>query len=123
MPSGRPAFCYEERRHGSCIMELTHAGQTLKYVPPGGGVVTVVVQQLTGSPSESGYVMKYSFEGASNGYITQQYQTIALTCLLRGAGLEASYIEDGQSYFGDRTGSTGGPSGSRFSGLLRRTGD
>lgn len=123
MPSGRPAFGYQERGQAFCITELTHEGQTLKYVPPGGGVTTVVVQQVTGSSSESGYVIKYSFEGANNGYLTQQYQTLTLTCRLRGSGLEADYVEAGGSYFGDRTGSTGGQSVSGFSGMLRRTGD
>ena len=86
--------------------ELTHEGQRIQYVPPGGGVATVTVLSVTGSATETGYVVDYSFEGSSNGYLTQKYQRLVLTGRLRGSQLDVSYSEAGISSFGDKTGLT-----------------
>jgi len=123
MPSGRPAFGYQPTGAPFRIEELLQEGQRIQYVPPGGGVVTVVVQGVTGSPSASGYVIKHSFEGANNGYLTQRYQQISLSMRLNGSQLETTYVEAGETYFGDRTGSTGGARRAEYTGVLRRTGD
>ena len=61
-PSGRPVWAYHDTR-GRHEQELTHEGQRVQYVPPGGGVATVTVQSVTGSAAETGYVVDYSFEG------------------------------------------------------------
>jgi hypothetical protein len=120
-PSGRPVFGYVEKGSGAHHDELTHEGQKIQYVPPGGGVVTVVVLRVKGSPAESSFLIKYTFERADNGYMTQVYQQIALECRLRGSEIEATYVESGNSYFGDRTGSTGGGERKEYAGRLRRT--
>jgi hypothetical protein len=66
--------------------------------------VTVAVQSVTGSASETGYVVDYSFEGSSNGYLTQKYQRLTLAGRLRDSHLEVTYTEAGVSSFGDKTG-------------------
>ena len=71
--SGRPLWTYNDS-NGFQQRELTQAGQVIEYVPPERGVVRVTVQSVTGSPGETGYVVDYSFERSSNGYLTQQYQ-------------------------------------------------
>ena len=101
--SGRPHWAF---RDGSGVHEeeLTREGQRFQYVPPGGGVVTVAVQSVTGSPTETGYVVDYSFEGSSNGYLTQKYQRLTMAGRLRDSHLNIIYTEAGISSFGDKTG-------------------
>lgn len=102
-PSGRPVWTYYDT-NGFQQRELTHEGQKIEYVPPERGVMRVIVQSVTGSPSETGYVVDFSFERSSNGYLTQRYQRISLAGRLRGTELDVTYSEAGTSSFGDKTG-------------------
>ena len=115
--SGRPVWSYHDS-NGFQQTELTHEGQTIQYVPPELGVVTVKVQSVTGSPTETGYVVDYSFERASNGYMTQRYQRIMLSGRLRSGQLEVIYSEDGIASFGDKTGVAAGNHTKEYSGFL-----
>jgi hypothetical protein len=116
-PNGRPLWSYHDS-DGFHQTELTHEGQTIQYVPPERGVVTVKVQSVTGSSAQTGYVVDYSFERASNGYMTQRYQRIVLNGWLRGGQLQVTYSEDGVSSFGDKTGLTAGSNVKEYSGSL-----
>jgi hypothetical protein len=118
-PSGRPVWAFHDTS-GYHQRELTAAGQRIQYVPPGGGVTTVTVQSVTGSAVETGYVVDYSFEGTSNGYLTQKYQRIALTGRLRGSQLDVTYAEAGTSAFGDKTGLAATEGTSEYRGLLNK---
>lgn len=118
-PSGRPIWAFHDTS-GFRERELTHEGQRLQYVPPGGGVATVTVQSVTGSATETGYVVDYSFEGSSNGYLTQKYQRLVLTGRLRGAQLEVSYSEAGVSSFGDKTGLAATEGATEYRGALTK---
>ena len=120
-PNGRPLWSYHDS-DGFHQTELTHEGQTIQYVPPERGVVTVKVQSVTGSSTQTGYVVDYSFERASNGYMTQRYQRIVLNGWLRGGQLQATYSEDGISSFGDKTGLTAGSNVKEYSGSLIKQG-
>ena len=102
--------------------ELTHTGQRLQFVPPGGGVTTVTVQSVTGSAIETGYVIDYSFEGSSNGYLTQKYQRLVLIGRLRGSHLDVTYSEAGLSSFGDKTGLTATEGAAEYQRLAHQTG-
>jgi len=102
-PSGRPLWTYYDT-NGFRQTELTHEGQTIEYVPPERGVMRVTVQSVTGSPNETGYVVDFSFERSSNGYLTQRYQRIVLAGRLRGSQIDVTYSEAGVSSFGDKTG-------------------
>jgi hypothetical protein len=117
--SGRPVWAFNDTE-GFHKTELTHAGQKLQYVPPGRGVITVIVHSVTGSPADTGYVVDYSFERSSNGYLTQEYQRIALAGRLRGAQLEVTYSVQGISSFGDKTGIAAGGDTSEYLGLLTK---
>jgi hypothetical protein len=119
--SGRPLWSYHDS-NGFHQTELTHEGQTIQYVPPERGVVTVKVQSVTGSSTQTGYVVDYSFERSSNGYMTQRYQRIALNGWLRGGQLQVTYSEDGISSFGDKTGLTAGSNLKEYSGSLIKQG-
>ena len=100
--------------------ELTHAGQRFQYVPPGGGVATVAVQSVTRSATETGYVVDYSFEGSSNGYLTQKYQRLMLAGRLRESWLDVTYSETGISSFGDKTGLAATEGAAEYRGALTR---
>jgi hypothetical protein len=117
--SGRPIWAFNDT-DGFHKTELTHAGQKLQYVPPERGVVTVLVHSVTGSPSETGYVVDYSFERSSNGYLTQRYQRLALSGQLRGAQLEVTYSDQGISSFGDKSGLTAGTDAREYRGSLTK---
>ena len=118
-PSGRPLWTFNDT-DGFHKTELTHAGQKLQYVPPERGVVTVIVHSVTGSPTETGYVVDYAFERSSNGYLTQRYQRIAMSGQLRGAQLAVTYSEQGLSSFGDKTGLATGTDAAEYRGSLTK---
>ena len=119
--SGRPVWTYNDS-DGFHQRELTHEGQRIEYVPPERGVVRVTVQSVTGSPRETGYVVDYSFERSSNGYLTQRYQRYVMTGRLRGSQLDVTYTEAGISSFGDKTGIAAGESATEYRGLLTKQG-
>jgi hypothetical protein len=119
--SGRPVWSYHDS-NGFQQTELTHEGQTIQYVPPERGVVVVTVQSVTGSATQTGYVVDYSFERASNGYMTQRYQRIALSGHLRSGQLDVIYTESGTSSFGDKTGIAAGDHAKEYSGSLIKQG-
>jgi hypothetical protein len=117
--SGRPVWAFHDT-NGFQHRELTHTGQRLQYVPPGGGVVTVTVQSVTGSSTETGYIVDYSFEGSSNGYLTQKYQRFVLAGRLHGSQLDVTYSEAGLSSFGDKTGLAAGSDAREYRGWLTK---
>ena len=119
--SGRPIWSYHDS-NGLHQTELTHEGQTIQYVPPDRGVVTVKVVSVTGSLNETGYVVDYSFERSSNGYHTQRYQRYVMAGRLRGAQLDVTYSENGISSFGDKTGIAAGGETKEYSGSLIKQG-
>jgi hypothetical protein len=120
-PSGRPVWAYNDTS-GFHQRELTHEGQTIEYVPPERGVIRVTVHSVTGSPTETGYVIDYSFERSSNGYLTQRYQRIVMAARLRGALLDVTYSEAGISSFGDKTGLAAGEDSTEYRGSLTKQG-
>jgi hypothetical protein len=120
-PSGRPVWTYHDT-NGFQQRELTHEGQVLEYVPPDRGVVRVKVLSVTGSPRETGYVVDYSLERSSNGYLTQQYQRLVMAGRLRGAQLDVTYSQAGTSSFGDKTGLAATEAATEYHGPLTKQG-
>ena len=120
-PSGRPAWTYHDA-NGFQQRELTHDGQVIEYVPPDRGVIRVRVLSVTGSPRETGYVVDYSLERSSNGYLTQQYQRLVMAGRLRGAQLDVTYTQAGISSFGDKTGLAATEEATEYRGALTKQG-
>jgi hypothetical protein len=120
-PSGRPLWTYYDT-NGFRQTELTQEGQKIEYVPPERGVMRVIVQSVTGSPNETGYVVDFSFERSSNGYLTQRYQRIALAGRRRGTQLDVTYSEAGTSSFGDKTGLAATEGVTEYRGSLTKQG-
>jgi len=120
-PSGRPLWTYYDT-NGFRQTELTQEGQKIEYVPPERGVMRVIVQSVTGSPHETGYVVDFSFERSSNGYLTQRYQRIALAGRRSGTQLDVTYSEAGTSSFGDKTGLAATEGVTEYRGSLTKQG-
>jgi hypothetical protein len=119
--SGRTMYCYRDTE-GYREVELTRSGQRIQYVPPGGGVVTVQVQEVTRTERACAHLISWSFERAANGYMDQQYQRIAMQCKLQGDRLAVTYAETSETYMSDLSMMLGGDTKSRlFKGLLERT--
>ena len=120
-PSGRTMYCYRDTE-GYSEVELTRSGQRIQYVPPGGGVVTVQVQEVSRAERACAHLISWSFERAANGYMDQQYQRIAMQCKLQGDKLAVTYAETSETYMSDLSMMLGGDTKLRlFKGLLERT--
>ncbi len=76
-PQGFPLYSYANNKGGARQAELSHVGQTVEYVPAGGGVQRVVVKTLEKAQGRLSIGIKFSFERASQGYL-QQKQEAAL---------------------------------------------
>ena len=122
-PAGRTTYSYQDTE-GVETVELTHRGQQIQYVPPGGGVVTVRVLDVFSSATKCAHLISTSFERASGGYLDQQYRSIAMQCELRGDMLAVTYAETGETYISDLDMMFGSGTNIRqFQGLFEREPD
>ena len=113
-------FTYENSFGMVRIVELSGPGQ-IQFVPPGGGVMTRVVESVVNRPQGIAYILRTSFERASNGYIEQQYITEEADYALTAEGLRVRIVRRPVSYFGDKGGSTGGARNVRVvEGVLKK---
>ena len=113
-------FTYENSFGMVRIVELSGPGQ-IQFVPPGGGVMTMVVESVVKRPQGIAYILRTSFERASNGYIEQQYITEEADYALTAEGLRVRIVRRPVSYFGDKGGSTGGARNVRVvEGVLKK---
>ena len=64
--------------------------------------------------------MDYSFEGTSNGYLTQKYQRLVLAGRLHGTQLDVTYAEAGTSAFGDKMGLAATEGAAEYRGTLSK---
>jgi hypothetical protein len=87
--SGNPIFMYETR-DGTREAELTHPGQSFRFIPPGGGVVTVSVEALSVTPESVSYTMAMSHERSGGGTLEQAEARAVASFLLAGAGLKTT---------------------------------
>ncbi len=95
--AGNPIVRYESKG-GLQVAELVALGQRLRYVPPGGGVESIIVKELSITGAALHYVIDTSFEKTSGGILVQRYITsqwhlapkdgalsVVLTVSVRGA--------------------------------------
>ncbi len=83
-PHGFPLYSYTNNKGVARQVELSHVGQTVEYVPAGGGVQRVVVKTLEQGEGRLSVGIVFSFERASQGYLQQKQQsTLSSTSLLR----------------------------------------
>ena len=118
--NGYFVFSYENNQGFVRTVELSAPGQ-IQFVPPGGGVMTMAVASVVKRPGGVAYVLHTGFERTSGGYLEQQYVTEEADYALTAGGLRVRIVSRAASYFGDRSGSAGGPRNDRIiEGLLKK---
>jgi hypothetical protein len=100
-------FTYENALGMVRTVELAAPGQ-LRFLPPGGGVMIMVVESVVKRPNAVAYVLRTSFERNNNGAIEQQYITEEADYALTAEGLRVRIVRRPVSNLGDKSGSTGG---------------
>jgi hypothetical protein len=85
--SGNPIYEYQTRAGGREV-ELTEPGQTLRFVPPGGGVTNIVLDSIDVSPESISHTMTISQEKASGETMDQSSSKIHSEAVLSGSQLE-----------------------------------
>jgi hypothetical protein len=113
-------FTYENSSGFVRTVELSGPGQ-IRFVPPGGGVMTLAVDSVVKRSDGIAYVMHTGFERSRDGYLEQRYESEEVDYALTADGLRMRIITRAASYFGDRGGSTGGPQNARtIEGVLKK---
>jgi hypothetical protein len=114
-------FTYENALGMVRTVELSAPGQ-LRFMPPGGGVMTMVVESVVKRPNAVAYVLRTSFERTgNNGSIEQQYVTEEADYAVTAEGLRVRIVRRPASYFSDKGGAPGGARNARVvEGLLQK---
>ena len=120
-PQGFPLYSYTNNTGVVRQVELSHVGQTVEYVPAGGGVQRVVVKTLEKGQDRLAIRIGSSFERASQGYLDQQQKTTLIEYALTPGGLAMKVTTRSTSHFGDKDMSVGGdPNSAVAEGLLQK---
>jgi hypothetical protein len=90
-PSGNPVYEYTTKS-GPRTQELTKVGQTIQFVPPEGGVTTIVVEELVVAAERIRYTLRLSEERTSGGFLTQGKATSATDAVLKGGKLDTQVV-------------------------------
>lgn len=85
--AGNPVFEYESQS-GAREVELTSSGQQVRYVPPGGGVVTLVVNSVAASSSRISFALNITKEKTAYETIDQSEGSLSMEATLSGSELE-----------------------------------
>ena len=88
--SGNPIYEYQTKS-GAREVELTEPGQIIRFVPPGGGVTSIVLDSITVSPESMNHTMTISYEGVSGETLDQSSSTIHSEAVLSGSELEVEF--------------------------------
>ena len=100
-------------------VELSGPGQ-VRFAPPGGGVMTLVVESVVRRPGGVAYVLRTGFERPTGGRVEQQYAREEANYALTTAGLRVRIVSRPTAFLED-TDATGGPQGVRvYEGLLQK---
>ena len=88
--SGNPIYEYQTSS-GPREVELESQGQTIRFVPPGGGVRNIVLEDLSVSPERISHTMSISEERTSGGTLDQSRSTISSEAVLSDGELEVQF--------------------------------
>ena len=120
-PSGLPLYSYTNNRGVARQVELGSVGQTIEYVPAGGGVQRIVVKAIEAGAGRLSVEIAGSFEKASQGYLDQHYEGALFEYVLVPGGLKMKVTTQSTSHFGDKDMIVGGaPQAAVAEGLLHR---
>ena len=119
--SGYPVYTYTNNSGVAREVELTQAGQTVEYVPPGGGVQRIVVQSIDKQATSVALSITGSFEKTQHGYLDQQRESTVVEYALVPEGLRMRVRTQNTAYFGDKEAiAGGGPTESVAEGILQK---
>lgn len=120
-PSGLPLYSYTNNQGVARQVELSQVGQTIEYVPSGGGVQRVVVKAIEVHPGRLSIAIMGSFEKTSQGYLDQHFEGALFEYTLVPGGLKMKLTTQATSHFGDKETIVGGvPNAAVAEGLLQR---
>ncbi|HUS13356.1 MAG TPA: hypothetical protein VMZ30_22990 [Pyrinomonadaceae bacterium] len=88
--SGNPIYEYQSSG-GAREVELESPGQTLRFVPPGGGVRNIVLDDISVSADRVSHTMSISEERTSGGTLDQSRSTISSQAFLSNGELEVEF--------------------------------
>jgi hypothetical protein len=94
--SGNPVYEYQSKS-GPREVELTEPGQTVRFVPPGGGVTTVVVESISASPERITYALSISDESSGGGTLSQSQARMESEATIDGSDLEVEFTVRSQN--------------------------
>lgn len=120
--AGYLILAYTNNNGQTRSVELTTPGQQIRYVPPGGGVKTHVVNSVVQQPGRLSLVIRTTFERASDGYLDQQYISESFDFVLNPGGLTTQLVTQSTKHFGDKDLSTGGANENIAVGVLQKLG-
>jgi hypothetical protein len=119
--SGLPLYSYTNNQGVARQVELSKIGQTIEYVPSGGGVQRVVVKAIEVGAGRLSMELLGSFEKASQGYLDQHFEGALFEYALVPGGLKMKVTTQSTSHFGDKDRIVGGtPQAAVAEGLLKR---
>ena len=120
-PQGFPLYSYTNNKRVTRQVELSRVGQTVEYVPAGGGVQRVVVKTLEQGQGRLSVGVSFSFEKASQGYLQQNQQSTLFEYVLVPEGLQLRVTTQSTSHMGDKDMIVGGnPNSAVVEGLLQK---
>jgi hypothetical protein len=120
-PQGFPLYAYTNNKGLVRQVELSHVGQMVEYVPPGGGVQRIVVKTLKKGEGRLTMGIGGSFEKANQGYLQQHQESALFEYALGPGGLAMKVTTRSTSHFGDRDMIVGGdPNAAVAEGLLQQ---
>lgn len=94
--SGNPIYEYQTKG-GLRSVELTEAGQSFRFVPPGGGVTSITIDSLDVSNDRVSHIMSFSTERSSGETLTQSRSRIGTEIAIRDEQLEVESTIRSQS--------------------------
>jgi hypothetical protein len=119
--SALPLYSYTNQQGVSRQVELSQVGQTIEYVPSGGGVQRVVVKAIERGAGWLSVEVVGSFEKSSHGYLDQHLEGAVFEYALVPGGLNMKVTTKSTSHFGDKDIIVGGaPQAAVAQGLLQR---
>ena len=120
-PQGFPLYAYTNNKGVARQVELSHVGQTVEYVPRGGGVQRMVVKSFEKAPGRLTVGIVGSFERASQGYLDQRQEVAFFEYTLAPGGLNMRVTTKSTTHFGDKDMLVGGdPNSIVAEGLLQK---
>ncbi len=94
--SGNPVYEYQSKS-GPREVELSEPGQMVRFVPPGGGVTTVVVDSISTSPERISYSLNISEESSGGGTLSQSRATMETDATIDGSNLDVEFTVRSQN--------------------------